>query len=135
MVLIQGCNITSNDSGDNSTGGAGACKAYDTPSINIEVKDSIRELPINSSYVTIHIQNHNSIFEAEFEREEGADTYSYFSAIDIRSQEFKFNILVTDPSYHSFTSKNIEFNVDTGCSARNNLRYEVYLCPMGSSCL
>ncbi len=136
MVLIQGCNITSRDTGGNSTGTVGTCQPYDTTSINVEVKDSILELPINSSHVTIHVKNNDSsIFEANFERERGTDTYSYFSDIDIDSAKLKFDILVTDPDYHSSITKNITFTVNRECNAKNNIRYDVYLCPAGSSCL
>lgn len=55
IVFVQGCNISSRSTGDNSTGISpeNKCQPYDTPSINIEVKDSILDRAINSSYVTI----------------------------------------------------------------------------------
>ena len=62
LPLLNGCGASSEaDENDELV----SCLGFGSPSINVEVRDSITESIVDSAYVSIHIQNEdNSSFEA-----------------------------------------------------------------------
>lgn len=62
-------------------------------------------------------------------------TGAYYSSLSLNSSSYEISIVVFADGYHTFVTKGIEFELDTRCSASNNVVYDVYLCPLGTMCL
>lgn len=139
LPLLSGCDESADASENDNR--LSTCSGYGAPSINILVKDSLNEeITIDTAIVNVHIQDEsNNIIEAIYipDDDNNVDTeqYSYWAPFEVNSNEFNFGIVVSEPIYHSFVSKNIPLTVNTSCGANNSINYTVYLCPMGTSCL
>jgi hypothetical protein len=132
-----------------------SCLGFGLTNINVFVKDSLNDdLVIDSAQVTIHTHGTSGFsvqpvgselptldqqFEAIYVSGEDGNSYSeqnaYYANLDTNSLEFDFGIVVHEPNYHSFVTKNLEFKTETSCGADNGISYTVYLCPIGTTCI
>lgn len=44
-------------------------------------------------------------------------------------------LVVSESNYHTFVNKDLGFEVNTSCNARNEWSITIYLCPLGTACL
>jgi hypothetical protein len=140
LPIFAGCGASDETANENENEELSTCHGFGSPSINVEVRDSITENIIDTAYVSIHLQDKGgSVFEAPYTSEEDGNSdskqYAYWTIIEVNEGDFNFGVVVTEPNYHSFVIKNIQHIVDTSCNADNNVNYAVHLCLIGSSCL
>lgn len=139
LLPIIGCDDSSNSNANDDS--LTSCLGFGAPSINVLVKDSLNQnVTIDTAVVSIHVQNVDSeVIEAVYipddDNNVDTDQFSYWALLEVNSNEFEFGIVVSEPNYHSFVTRNVSLKVDTSCGADNTIRYTVYLCPLGTSCL
>ena len=140
LPIFGGCGASNETANENGNEEFSTCLGFGSPSINIKVRDSITENIIDSAYVSIHVQDKGeSVFEASYTSEEDDNSdlkqYAYWTLLEVNEEDINFGIVVTEPNYYSFVTKNIQHVIDTSCGTDNKINFTVHLCLIGSSCL
>ncbi|TMO52557.1 hypothetical protein [Pseudoalteromonas phenolica] len=123
-------------------GGKNTCTGFGSPHINVFIRESLNsDVLIENASVRVVMESENEestvepVFISSDDRNEDTKTGAYHATLEHNNLAFDVSIVVFAEEYHSFVTKNISFEVNTGCGASNDLTYEVYLCPIGTTCL
>lgn len=122
--------------------GTTTCTGFGSPEINVFIRESLNsDVLIENASVRVVMESENEestvepVFISSDDRNAGTKTGAYHAGLEHNNLRFNVSIVAFAEGYHPFVTKNINYEVKTGCGAINDLTYEVYLCPIGTTCL
>lgn len=109
------------------------CLGYPSPSLSVAVFNSQTEESISTALVEVHSINSDLSPDAAIYQN---TTGNYFNQSPFLDGN-QVGLVVSEPNYHTFTTRNLGFQTDTRCAAgsNNDWVYTVYLCPLGTACI
>lgn len=141
VLHLSGCGSGA-QAQDETEEGPISCTGFGAADINVYVRDSLNDdALIESAIVKVTSQHENqelvedAIFTPFDDNIVNTLTGAYYSPLSFNSVSFEISIVVFADGYHSFVTKGINFELNTGCGASNSVVYNAYLCPIGTSCL
>jgi len=125
LLVINGCGDSNNVDDELLT-----CLGFGAPEVFVTVKDSQTEVLISTATVDVHYIESANTDTAIFDNSE----LSYKTILN------QFNggivgLVVSEPNYHTFVSRDIGYELDTSCGANNQLDIAVHLCPLATTCI
>jgi hypothetical protein len=110
------------------------CTGFYSPTLSVSVLDSLTMLPITDATVLLQITGADSVSSKVLSW--NLDHSSYYTDVsDENVGSGSFTVVASKDAYHTSVVRNISFEVNSSCGARNDWTITLYACPETSACM